>query len=201
MSSAPKTRPSLLARLSCRHDERAWADFIEIYEPLVYRIALARGLQHADALELTQEVFVAVASAIDRWEPDPGRGKFRTWLFRIAHNQIVDFLAARGRRVQATGDTAVQGLLEQHAAPSPDQSALFEQESRRRLFHWAAERIRGEFQDATWKAFWRTAVEGEEIRQAAASLKMTVGAVYSARSRILARLRRTIEQVEGMPTW
>jgi len=142
-----------------------------------------------------------VASAIDRWEPDPGRAKFRTWLFRIAHNQIIDFLAARGRRVQATGDTAVQGLLEQQAAPNPDQSALFEQESRRRLFHWAAERIRGEFQDATWTAFWRTAVEGEEIRQAAASLGMTVGAVYSARSRILARLRRTIEQVEGMPTW
>jgi RNA polymerase sigma-70 factor (ECF subfamily) len=187
----------LLVRLHCRHDERAWADFVEIYEPLVYRIARARGLQHADALELTQEVFVSVASAIDRWEPDPARGRFRTWLFRIAHNQIVDFLAARCRRAQATGDTAVARLLEQQAAPGPDESTLVKQESRRRLFHWAAERIRGEFQESTWNAFWRTAVEGEEIGPVAASLRMTVGAVYSARSRILARLRRTIEQVEG----
>jgi RNA polymerase sigma-70 factor (ECF subfamily) len=65
------------------------------------------------------------------------------------------------------------------------------------LFHWAAERIRGEFHDATWNAFWLTAVEGKETRQAAETLGLTIGAVYTARSRILARLRQMIEQVEG----
>jgi RNA polymerase sigma-70 factor (ECF subfamily) len=197
MSFAPETRASLLARLRCRHDEEAWAEFVEIYEPMVYRLARQRGLQDADAAELTQEVFVAVASAIDRWQPDPARAKFRTWLFRVARNLIHDSLAARARRPQASGDTAVRALADERAAPSAEESALFEQESRRRLFHWAAERIRGEFHDATWNAFWLTAVEGKETRQAAETLGMTIGAVYTARSRILARLRQIIEQVEG----
>ena len=54
---------------------------MEIYEPLVYQLARQRGLQDADARELAQEVFVAVTSAIERWQPDPSersseRGSF-----------------------------------------------------------------------------------------------------------------------------
>ena len=62
------------------------------------------------------------------------------------------------------------------------------------LFDRAAERIRDEFQDSTWQAFWQTNIEGKDTRQVARSLDMTVGAVYIARSRVLARLKKQIEQ-------
>ena len=71
MDEIPNTRPSLLVRLRKPHDERAWAEFVEIYEPLVYQLARQRGLQDADARELAQEVFVAVTSAIERWRAGP----------------------------------------------------------------------------------------------------------------------------------
>src|SRR5262249_53256993 len=153
------------------------------------RVARARGLQSADAADIAQEVYRAVAAAVDRWDPDRTRGSFRGWLFRIARNLAINLLVARRRHVQGTGDTHVLDLLHQQPAADAEEPALFDAEYRRRLFHWAAERVRPEFRDATWRAFWRTSVEGAGPQVVAEELGLSVGAVYIARSRVMARLR------------
>jgi RNA polymerase sigma-70 factor (ECF subfamily) len=197
VQEAPKTRPSLIVRVRDHRDERAWAEFVEIYEPVVYRFARRRGIQDADARELAQNVFVAVASAIERWEPDEARGHFRGWLFTIARNLLVNLVTSRQRHPQGTGDTQTMALLQELPEPTSEDSQLFDEERKRELLHRAAERIRGEFRDATWQAFWRTTVGGEPIPDVAEALRISVGAVYIARSRVMARLRRTVEQLEG----
>jgi RNA polymerase sigma-70 factor (ECF subfamily) len=197
MTDSPATRQSLLVRLKDPRDGEAWAEFVAIYTPLIDRLARARGWQAADAADLTQEVFRAVAGAIDRYDPDPARGSFRSWLFRIARNLMINLLAARRIRPQATGDSDIQVLLERVPSPEGAETALFEVEYRRRVFLWAAEQIRGEFRRSTWQAFWLTAVEGQSIQAAAEASGISVGAVYIARSRVMARLRSVIEQLEG----
>src|SRR5215472_4349411 len=147
----PTTRPSLVLRLRDLEDQAAWAEFLEIYEPFVYRLARNKGLQDADAHDLCQEVFRAVASAIERWDPDPAKGRFRAWLFRIARNLLVNFLASQHRHVRGSGSTSVQELLE--ARPSADAQAdvEFRTEFQRRAFRWAAEQAQKEFSDSTWQ--------------------------------------------------
>jgi RNA polymerase sigma-70 factor (ECF subfamily) len=196
MINSPATRQSLLVRLKDPGDSRAWAEFVAIYAPLIERLARARGFQQADAADLSQEVFRAVAGAIDRYDPDPARGSFRGWLFRIARNLMINLLAARRIRPQATGDSDVRELLERVPAPDSAETILFDAEYRRGVFQWAAEQVRGEFRESTWKAFWLTAVEGAEPAAAAATLGISPGAVYIARSRVMARLRAVIEEVE-----
>jgi RNA polymerase sigma factor (sigma-70 family) len=194
MDRAPQTRPSLLLRIRNARDEPAWAEFLEIYEPLVYRLARRKGFQDADARELTQEVMVAVAGAIDRWDPDPARGSFRGWLFRIARNLMINFLARERRHPHGVGDTDFRRLMEEQPAPQSEASEFFDREYRRQTFRWAAEQIRGEFHETTWQAFWRTCVDGLGILEVAKMLSMSVGSVYVARSRVMARLRKKIEQ-------
>jgi RNA polymerase sigma-70 factor (ECF subfamily) len=195
----PVTRHTLLAKLRPPGDEAAWSEFVGLYEPLVYRLARRGGLQDADAQDLCQEVFRAVAGAIGRW--DPAGGSFRGWLRRITHNLLINLVARQRRHPRGSGDSEVQALLAEQPEPDPQASALFDIEYKRRLFEWAAEAVQGEFTLKTWEAFWRTAVEGRRAKDVAAELGMSSGAVYIARSRVLARLRRRIEQLDGEAAW
>jgi RNA polymerase sigma-70 factor (ECF subfamily) len=161
---------------------------VAIYEPLIHRLARARGLQHADAQDLAQDVLAAVARAIDRFDPDSDRGSFRGWLFRIAQNLTINFLA-RQKGPRATGSTRTIRLLEEQASDDSEATSQFGVEYQREVFRWAAEQARGQFQEETWQAFWLTSVEGESIEDVARMLGKTPGAVRVARCRVLARLK------------
>ncbi len=193
MHDIPPTRATLIAKLRDPADVHAWREFLAIYEPFIYRLARNKGLQDADARDLSQEVFRAVARAIDRWEADPARGAFRGWLFTIARNLCINFLTRRDRFAAGSGDSRTLDVLA--AVPASDASAsdTFDAEYRQRLFRWAAEEVKGEFAPNTWRAFWQTAVDDQPAATVAADLGMTTGAVYIARSRVIARLRRRIE--------
>jgi RNA polymerase sigma factor (sigma-70 family) len=193
MDEPPATRRSLIVKLRDPADAAAWHEFVANYGPLVYGLARRKGLQDADAHDLCQEVFRAVAGAVDRW--DPARGRFRGWLSRIARNLLINFLTRQRHHPRGSGATSVQDLLEAQPAADPSATALIEAEYENHLFRWAVAEVRGEFATTTWQAFWQTGVEGRSPQDVAAELNLSVGAVYVARSRVLARLRRRIEQL------
>jgi RNA polymerase sigma factor (sigma-70 family) len=194
MSPSPDTRPSLLLRLADRADREAWQEFAKIYSPVVYRLAVRRGLQHADAEDLSQQVLTAVAKAIDRWQTDPARAKFRTWLHRVAQNQIINALS-RAAPDRAAGGSTMAAALGNQAARSQD-TDLVQLEVRREVFRWAADQIRHEFRPATWDAFWQTAIENQAVEQVAEQLGLSCGAIYAARSRIMRRLKEKVCQFD-----
>jgi RNA polymerase sigma-70 factor (ECF subfamily) len=194
LDDSPATRHSLIARLADRADAAAWSEFVALYEPLIRRLALHKGLQEADAGDLCQDVFQVVARAIDRWDPDPARGSFRGWLSRITRNLLINFLTRHLNQPRGSGSTSMQELLEAQPAADPAATAIFEAEYRWRLFECAASTVRGDFTPSTWQAFWRTAVEGRGPAVVASELGMSLGSVYVARSRVLARLRRSLEE-------
>jgi RNA polymerase sigma-70 factor (ECF subfamily) len=193
MLAFPETRTSLLVRVQSLHDEDAWREFVTIYRPVVYRLARTRGLQHADAEDLAQRVLIAVRRAIGNWDADPSKGRFRSWLGTIARNAISNALTRRPPDA-AVGGSSILKLLEEQPEPDRQTAEHLEREYRRSLFRWAARRIRAEFRDGTWDAFWRTAVEGMSVEEAGTALGKSVGAIYAARSRVMRRLKDEIEQ-------
>src|ERR1700735_1692360 len=95
MEDALLTRASLLARLGDPGDRAAWRQFVELYGGLIYGFARRRGLQDADAADLTQEVFLAIAQSAGRFHYDPRQGSFRGWLYGVTRNKIARFLQDR----------------------------------------------------------------------------------------------------------
>ena len=197
MSSLLSTRPSLLMRIRDAADGEAWQQFVALYAPLVYRLARKRGLQDADAADVTQEVFHKVSITIQNLDYDPRRGSFRGWLLTLARNGLCDFLARRKQQLQRNGGPATQAMLEE--LPSQDEeTALWEREYEQRVLEWAVEQVRPCFKEPTWQAFWQIAVEGKSGEEVAQALGMTVNAVYIAKCRVQARLRAEIQELENV---
>lgn len=193
MVQLPPTRHSLLLQLRAdQHD--AWDEFLSIYQEAIIRWARRRGLQEADAHDVCQEVLAAVQSKIHSWRP--GVGSFRGWLFRVARNLTVDRIRAMARETSGSGDPGVSERLQQY--PGPDLQAVdeFSLEYRRGVFRWAAQRIRPTVKPTSWQAFWQTAIEGQPPEEVARNLKISVGSVYTAKYRIVARLQEAVKFIE-----
>lgn len=190
MADFPETRNSLLLQVQRQNDDESWHEFVTIYRPVIYRLARQRGVQHADAEDLAQKVILSVRKSIGSWEADPSRGRFRSWLAKIAKNAIINTLTRRPIDA-AVGGTTMLEILDKHPHRAAEED--LDQEHCRSLFRWAARRIRGEFRDGTWDAFWLTAVEGRAIEEAAAALGKSIGSIYAARSRVMRRLKGEIE--------
>lgn len=196
MNSSPDTDLDLIARVKDSADSAAWAEFLAIYRPVVYRLARKRGLQHSDAEDLAQQVFLSIARAIEGWEATPDRPGFRAWLYKIAHNAILNSLSRR-RPDTGSGSTTVWSALEEFPADDAFNTQLT-LEARRQVFRWAATEILPEFSEPTWRIFWETAVTGRSVQEIAAKENVSVGAVYMARFRVMQRLKEKVtEATEG----
>lgn len=196
MHDTPCTNPSLIVRLAAADDRLAWAQFVEIYAPLVFAFAQRRGLQDADAADVVQQVLTRVADAFRRGKYDRSRGLFRGWLLTIARHEVSDALAARARREQSRGGTTAQHVLRSVPEPNDASGDDWDREYEQRLLAWAAERVRAEVQPATWQAFWETTVLRRSGQDVAHALGMSVAAVYLAKSRVMKRLRELVQDID-----
>lgn len=196
LSSPPETRASLILRLRDAADVAAWDEFVAVYGPLVFRMAQRQGLQAADADDVVQEVFAAVAKSVGQWVERPERGRFRGWLLGIARNIAINTLTRRPHGGIGRGGGELQQSLAEVPAPAGPMSSQFDLEYRREVYRWAAEQVRETVAPCTWNAFHLTHVEGVSIAEAAVRLEISVGNIYIARSRVMSRLRDLAKQFE-----
>jgi len=94
-ASTLHTRPTLLFRLRDWKDEVSWSEFYRLYHNFIFGLARRAGLTHADAEDVTQDVFKRVAETIHDFESNPTRGTFRGWLATLTRWRIADKHRAR----------------------------------------------------------------------------------------------------------
>ena len=193
-----RTRASLILRLQDAEDMAAWDEFSAIYGPVVFNVATSRGFQSADAENLVQEVFMAVASSVSNWLQRDDRGSFRAWLLRIARNAAADMITQKSTRSLGLDGSVAQVHVANLPAPSTLSSDL-DLEYERLVFQWASERVRASVAEHTWQAFWLTSIEEMSVDAAAAQLNTRPGNIYFARSRVLARIKELVQRYQDQP--
>jgi len=192
MNDGPNTRETLLLRIRNRADADAWKQFVDVYAPVIQTYACRKGLQPNDAADVTQEVMQKIASMIERFEYDRSKGQFRAWLHTVTRNLVVNF-QKRHRRHRGSGDSGVQRILE--SQPRDDDGIEWDAVYQQQLMTYALGCMQNEFADQHWQAFELTAIRHLKPADVAGQLQMSVGAVYVAKSRVVARLRAFVEDL------
>ena len=193
-----ETRPSLLARVRDVQDAEAWNTFVALYAPLVYRYVRHRGLQDADAADLTQEVLGEVVRAIRSFDYRPERGRFRDWLRTIARRRLARFLQGRSCRPEETRDTEA---LEDLEAVEEGGGVDWDESFNARVLVTALGRIRPCFEPMTWRAFERVWLENRSAAETARELSIRIDRVYVAKSRVLKRLEQEVHEIVEDFSW
>jgi RNA polymerase sigma factor (sigma-70 family) len=189
----PETRASLIVKLKDRRNEPAWNEFARAYEPFLSHLVRRRLASEADVSDVTQQLMMAIARSIGGWTDDGRPASFRRWLNRVARNSAIKFMARENRQAKGKGGSGFQEQLER--LPDAAEEDRRRREYEHELIVWAAEQVRGEFRESSWRSFWATQIEGRSVAETAAELSLSPGAIYMSRSRILARIRAKIEEL------
>ena len=195
---AGATSKSLLDRMRAG-DQESWRRCVRLDGPLVYSWCLRAGLASEDAGDVCQEVFRTTSSKLHLFRRDRPGDSFRKWLKTVTQNHARDHQRRNRKQPVARGGTTA--MLDLAARPAEMELVAFEESDaeqaleRQHILRSAAELVRAEFEDATWKAFWQSAVEGRATADVAADLGISANAVRIAKSRVRARLSTELAEL------
>ncbi|MGJ8726423.1 MAG: RNA polymerase sigma factor [Roseibacillus sp.] len=195
MADELRTRETLLLRLRRPEDQESWAEFTEIYTPLLYGYCQKREISHADTADIIQDVMRSVSIAMEKFEYDPARGKFKGWLFTAVRHAVGKHFRKASRRPLSIAETAMLQSLDERVDNSQEEE--WETDYQRQLLSWAVEKVKPEFNPRIWQAFEATALNERPPDEVAAEMGMTKNAIAVAKSRVLQRLREKVQSVDA----
>lgn len=194
-----KTSASLLLKLRQNpNDQEAWDDFVDRYGRMIFRWCRQWGLQEADAQDVTQNVLLELAHQMRRFVYDSS-GSFRGWLKTIAYRGWCHLLSSRQRAGVGSGNETVLQLL-QSVEARDDFLGRIEAESDRELLDRAIAHVQLRVQPRTWEAFRLTAIEEMPGAEVAERLRMKLGTVYVARSKVQKMLQEEVHRLNNRST-
>lgn len=177
---AVQTPDDALIRRARALDPGALAEIYERYLDGIYRYVYARVGHPADAEDLTEQVFLKMVDAIPGYRP---RGvPFSSWLYRIAHNLVVDRYRRAGRQTvelrEAVEDRGPYADPHRHVEFSEQRDRLIE----------AIRQLTPDQQQVITMRF----VDNLEVRQVAHLLRRRPGAIHALQHRALNSLHRIL---------
>jgi len=185
--AGPQTRVSLLLRIQSPENHESWRLFVKVYGPAIYHYCRRRGLQDADAADVMQEALLQVSKSIPRFDYEPDRGRFRSWLKAVVHSKLCHFFA----KCNSSRESSDPHFESEHAASGIDNGQwqdLVQQE----LIVQALEMVKQHCEPASWTAFEMLWKDGRSAAEVAQQMGKSVQWVYVIKSRMTARLQTAV---------
>ncbi len=184
-----ETSTSLLDRLRRQPDDSGWQQLVELYTPLIRGWLRQFPVWQNDVDDVVQEVLTVVVRKLALFDRQRS-GSFRRWLRNITINCLREWWRGQRRQPLATGDSDFLQTLDQLEDPHSEWSQRWDREHQRHVTDCLLAQIRPRFEETTWQAFQKVALEGRSAAEVARELGMTPNAVFIAKSRVMTLLRQ-----------
>jgi len=181
----PSTHASLfLAQEDDSDRPERWEAAHARYQEVILVWCRRRGLTHACAEDLSQEIWIKLLRELHTY--DPAKGRFRSWLKAVVNNALTDYWRRKERQPERDGVGGTAFLERVAGVPGPEGVNELSAAIERRA-GGAAEvfaRVRSRLQETTWQAFYQTLVEKRPAKEVADALGLSVCGVYKNTYRV-----------------
>jgi len=169
-----------LIRRAQQGDQEAFAELYEEHFDPIYRYILMRVRDRAEAEDLTQQVFLSALEALPsyKWRGAP----FSTWLFRIAHNRVIDYR----RKMTRFKSSSEAGLIS--TEPDPATAAEREMELAR------IQRVLKELTPLQQEVIGLRFTGGLSTAEVAQVMRKSEGAIKALQHSALVTLRKKLQE-------
>jgi RNA polymerase sigma factor (sigma-70 family) len=149
MSDFQPTRVTLLQRL-CNNekDDLSWSEFSDAYKRYIYLLIRGMKIDHHDAEDLTQASLLGVWEKIHDFNYSPDSCKFRTWLYRIVRNKVIDHIRKANTKKNKKVD-----MPNADTHSSPEVEKIAEKEWRAHISDRAFSNIQSKFTEKVLECF------------------------------------------------
>jgi RNA polymerase sigma-70 factor (ECF subfamily) len=188
------TPVSLLEHLRREPHSPCWGRFAELYEPWLRGALRRHGLQPADADDLVQEVMAVLIKEVPNFQHNGRKGAFRTWLRRLTANRLRELWRER-KYAPAAGGSPLAEKLDQLTDDRSHLSQLWDREHDAHVVSRMLKGIAADFEPKTWQIFRAFVIDGRKAAEVAAEFDVSEGAVWTAKSHVLKRLRQVAKEL------
>jgi len=193
---SPEAR--LLERIRDCTDVAAWAEFVNSYQPVLTAFVRRRGVYPADVPDVVQEILARLARALARFEYDPARGRFQTWLWRVTCNAASNWIQQRVSRARVEAEWCRHRSTD---TGGPDAVGERDRSKALRALDLILAEVRKATSPATWACFEGQVLRGRPAPELAAELGISTNAVYVNACRVRARVRERCTPFSSRFDW
>ena len=183
-SSKYRTQQTLLERLKDRHDEQAWEDYVFHYQYFIYSILIKMGFSHHDGEDLKQEVLLRSWKALENFNYDPQKCRFRSWLSIITRNHARNYFSSKAAKLDKLKDErSACEIAEFEKVSESDLELIIEKEWEKHITKLAWETIRNSFNSKALEVYLDMSKE-MPVPEVSRKHGITEGSTYVYKQRV-----------------
>ena len=186
------TRHTLLQK-ACENESDSWNELLEIYEGFInFLISKFRG-PHVDHEELKQIITIKLWESLSSYQRE--KGSFRTWLGRVARNNIINYLKSEKIRSDHMSHILEDANIDKGENFSNEIDQLVEIEWKNYIMEIALKNIHDSFSENAISIL-KLSLSGYKNNEISTMLNIKPDSVKVLKSRVLQRLIEEAKEIQ-----
>jgi len=181
------TRTTLLKDVQSG-DEYAWNKFYSRYAGMIRKIGKIRNLSSEECDDLMIDVMVIFWKKIENFTYDPEKGKFRTFLAKIAHCAAIKIF---NRRDESGADGISAEVAEEYPGGI---DRKYMQEWQDFVLNCAMEELKRQIDTDSYQVFYMLFIQKRPVNEITAITRKSRNNIYVIRSRCMKKLKALISR-------
>ncbi len=191
-----KTRETLICALR-KDDDRAWAEFYELYAPVIINFARKRGCTKELAEDVLQETTMVLMRYLKNFEYDRKKGRFKSLLFKITESKVIDAFRRAGKVSRLRNSELFAKASADEEKAMGEREALWDNEWKGMILKESLEAAKKRVNSKVFKSFEEVYLKEKPVEQVAREMNMSPNLLAQNKFRVMKIIVESAKDMVG----